>query len=529
MQKKNNENFLEKIVKKDYNNELEKVLENKMFKENVKSNLLSILYKIEAGYDDYAIVKQNVETKEEFIKMFIKNIEENCEDISFVQLHTKQSELMNNRTFLIDKKNKRIICYPIERKMLYAISKISKNDIIIKNKYFIINKTLSNLINVGNCINSVEPLRDFNGYSWISLPREIESIDHNLVYQNLRFLIGYEFLNNWVENKDYIIDYMESFENKLEEYYGKKIKNKIIECLKKISILLEIRFNKNSKYDLNKLKQTIEEQIIKMQDNKSWVENITKKKRELTKDIKLIDETLNNKEMLQKEYIKRNEKLEISEKIFSIRVLSEMMSKERNKKIKEIEKLNEILNPQKFIKLKKELEERKKLLEIIETKDLQKDLEMLKLILQKLILKCYQVKIEKAETKQQILKLIYEFRYYNLLPFSQEKRIIDKTELKKQLNETGEMLIQKATKIKLIDIYAKDEKLNYEIAKNIFNTRIINLEQMYIQVTKENESFFVQIFDEKSCEEKNIIKADKELNKKNLQIKLNKKIKVFSK
>ena len=52
---------------------------------------------------------------------------------------------------------------------------------------------------------------------------------------------------------------------------------------------------------------------------------------------------------------------------------------------------------------------------------------------------------------------------------------------------------------------------------------------MYIQVTKENESFFVQIFDEKSCEEKNIIKADKELNKKNLQIKLNKKIKVFSK
>ena len=155
------------------------------------------------------------------------------------------------------------------------------------------------------------------------------------------------------------------------------------------------------------------------------------------------------------------------------------------------------------------MEERKKLLEIIETKDLQKDLEMLKLILQKLILKCYQVKIEKAETKQQILKLIYEFRYYNLLPFSQEKRIIDKTELKKQLNETGEMLIQKATKIKLIDIYAKDEKLNYEIAKNIFNTRIINLEQMYIQVTKENESFFVQIFDEKSCEEKNIIKADK--------------------
>ena len=46
MQKKNNDKFIGKIVKKDYNNELEKVLEKKYFNENVKNILLNILYNI---------------------------------------------------------------------------------------------------------------------------------------------------------------------------------------------------------------------------------------------------------------------------------------------------------------------------------------------------------------------------------------------------------------------------------------------------------------------------------------------------
>ena len=63
MQKKTDK-LLEKIVKKDYNNELEEVLEKKYFDENVKSILLSILYKIETAYKDYQNVKQDVENKD---------------------------------------------------------------------------------------------------------------------------------------------------------------------------------------------------------------------------------------------------------------------------------------------------------------------------------------------------------------------------------------------------------------------------------------------------------------------------------
>ena len=53
-------NLLEKIVKKDYNNELEKILEEKQFGENVKNTLLGILYKIEASYKDVETVKKDI-------------------------------------------------------------------------------------------------------------------------------------------------------------------------------------------------------------------------------------------------------------------------------------------------------------------------------------------------------------------------------------------------------------------------------------------------------------------------------------
>lgn len=285
MQKKN-DNFLEKIVKKDYNNELEKVLEKKYFEENVKSLLLNILYKIEASYKDYKKVKVNVETKEEFIEKIIKSIEENCAEIKLVKPYSEESKIIGNKTFLVEKEKKRIICYHMERKLLYCISKIAKNEKIIKDKYFLINKTLSNLINTGNNINVVEPLRDFNGYSWTSIPKEIESVEHNLIYQNLIILVGNEFLNKWVHNKEVMIDYMEAFENKMEEKYGKKNAKEFIELLNKISILLEIKFNQKSKEELLQLKEKIEKRLNEIEDHKEFVEKITNKKRKLTKEIK---------------------------------------------------------------------------------------------------------------------------------------------------------------------------------------------------------------------------------------------------
>ena len=188
---------------------------------------------------------------------------------------------------------------------------------IIQDKYFLINETLSDLINTGNNINSVEPLRDFNGYSWTTITREIESINHNLIYQNLVLLVGNVFMENWVNNKEIMIDYMEKFTDKISEQYGKELAEEFIKLLEKISVFMEIKYNTKNQKRYLELKDDIQTKLEKMMDNKTFVENVTKEKKKLTKKIKKIDEIINNKDLLQEEYVKRNEKLSLEEKIFS--------------------------------------------------------------------------------------------------------------------------------------------------------------------------------------------------------------------
>ena len=111
MQKKNDK-FL-RIVKKDYNNQLEAVLEKKYFDEDVKSILLSTFYKIETAYKDYKQVKQNVQTKEEFIQNIINIIQKECDEIKLVKPYSEESKIIGNKTFLVEKNKKRIICHNV--------------------------------------------------------------------------------------------------------------------------------------------------------------------------------------------------------------------------------------------------------------------------------------------------------------------------------------------------------------------------------------------------------------------------------
>ncbi len=530
MQKKN-EKLLDKIVKKDYNNELERVLEKKTFAENAKSILLSILYKLEASYKDYKKVKQDVVSKEEMIENIIYTIENNCDEIKLVKPHSKESEIIGNRTFLVEKKKKRIICYNIERKVLYCLAKISKRNKIIKDDYFVISKTLSDLINVGACINQVEPLRDFNGYSWTTIPKEIESITHNLIYQNLLLLVGNEFMNKWINNKEFIMDYMELFQNKLEELYGEKEANELIELLKEISIYLEIRFDKKAKEKMLKQKEIVEKELAQMEDNETFVETITEEKRKITSEIKIIDETINNKHMLEEEYERRNETLPLEEKIFSLRILSKMMADEREKKLEKIEKLNRLLNPQKYVAYKKELEEKERYLSLIDKKDVDKNIEKLKLKIQKLFIKCFDKKIEKCASRQDMLKLIYEFRYYIMLPYDYENSIYEEKELQKELEEETKKVLEKAYKLKVIERFSKQEDVNYELLKVIFQNRNINIEDIEVKLIrekgKEKDNYYIQVFDGNGIGEKREMPNSENMNKKDLAIRFNKKVKAF--
>ena len=521
LQKK--KSLLEKIVKKDYNNELEEVLEKKQFDENVKNTLLGILYKIEASYKDIETVKKDIQTKEEYVTNIIEIIKNNCDSIEIIKMSDEQNKIPDKKTYIIDQENKKIIAYPIERKILYAISKIGKKEKIIKDEYFLINETISELINVGNSINMVEPLRDFNGYSWTTIPQEIESIDHNLIYQNLRILVGHEFLNKWIKNNEFIIDYFYLFKEKLENQYGKKNEEKMIELLSKISILLSIKFNKDKYEEISKIKGKVESELEKIQNKEEFIEKTTQKKIDISNQIKLIDETINDKNLLQEEYLKRNEQLPLEKKIFSMRILSKIMEDEKKEKLNELENLNKILNPQNFMKYKKELEEKDKYLKFLDSGDKDKLINELKIKLQKLFLNMLEINIKKAETKQKIEKIIYDFRYYSLLQYDYERKIKNVKELNTDIDKIAKKIIDKAIENKVIESLSSDNDTNYQILKNIFHVRIIRLEDSYLKITKEKDKYYLQIFDENIFEEKIEIQKPKEL-----EIKLNKKRAIMS-
>ena len=116
--------MLEKILKKDRNEELEKILEEKKVDEQAKNLLQGMLYKIEVSYKDYQKVKSVNMNEKEYVDRLIQNIRKNCDSIKIIKLSEKvksekiQNELNNNKVYI---KKREIISYPIEEKLLYAI------------------------------------------------------------------------------------------------------------------------------------------------------------------------------------------------------------------------------------------------------------------------------------------------------------------------------------------------------------------------------------------------------------------------
>ena len=93
--------------------------------------------------------------------------------------------------------------------------------------------------------------------------------------------------------------------------------------------------------------------------------------------------------------------------------------------------------------------------------------------------------------------------------------------------DTFTKLIKKADSFKIINIFSSSEKLNYEIIKNIFDTRVINLEDLFIKIIQEKDKLYVQLYDENIFENKIEINTEDMINIKKIDMKLNKKIKLF--
>ena len=180
---------------KDYNIELEEILENKYFSSNIKSLLFSMIYKLEISYNDFQKVKKSVRTKEDFLNEIIETIRLYCDNIKTVEPDSDQAKLLiKNKVDALTNVNERsILVYPSEIALLYAISDISPKYFFV-NENFALKNILQNTLVKGYILNNVEILRDFNGWSWDRIDDESFGYIETLVYQNLLVILGEKFL-----------------------------------------------------------------------------------------------------------------------------------------------------------------------------------------------------------------------------------------------------------------------------------------------------------------------------------------------
>lgn len=509
---------------KDYNKELEKILEKKDFSKDTKNLLLSMFYKLEISYDDYYTVKRKVKTKQEYLENILENIR-NSNSIELIKPTDEEFEkFKENELYEIDLKLKKIRVIANEFALLSAILELNNFQIHLNEDYNLIRNSMPYLLNMACDMENIEVLRDFNAWSWNTLVNEIKDININLVYQNLKIATNIDIFTMMQKDNNYI-DVVEIISKELLKEYEEKTIDKFIEIISKISILIYINISENEKKRLEEEKQTIELDLQEIKDKKLYIEKVTKEKKELTKKLGQIDLIMNNKELLLEEYEKRNEKLSEYNKIFSISHLVEKMQKERKKIIDKIEVCNKKIEPKAYLENKNKLQKDYNLLKDISFKE---NNNIYKYInkLQKIFLEnIFSVKIDKAENRNELINCLYELRYYNFLPYTKEKIIADVQEFKEDIENLKVKLIKKLYSNKLINTLSTNEKNDIEIVKNIFNLKIIDLEDIYIEIKNNNEKYIIQLYDDKETLDKEI-EINLEFNKKD-KIKLNRKIKLF--
>lgn len=507
--------MLEKLIKKDKNEELERILEEKKIDEQAKNLLQGILYKIEVSYKDYQKVKGLDKTEEEYVSQLILNIQKKCNQIKIVKLSQKladeelQKELKKNKFYIGEQE---IVSYPIEEKILYAIEKKSSNKKILNNKYGEATIAVSDFINIGKDIDRLEVLRDFNGWSWTTIKKEIENIDANLIYQTLQILLGEKFLDDWCQDKDGIIDYFEILTEEIGPKYGKKKIEKLKDLLIKISIANEVKENKKFAEDISEKLDKLNKEIEEYNNTESYIEKITDHKKKAIKQLKDLEKILGQEARLKAEYEKRNKKAPIEKKIFNIKVLKQELSEQKQKLLNEIDEDNYLLNPTNYLREKNITIQKKELLEV--SKYTQKQKEQLIIEFIETFLQCLDIQINQLTEQDEIVKLIYKFRYFMCLPFNSEKNIKEVKKLEKDILKTEKILVKKAIEKRAIT------NVPFEIMRHVFETRIIVLEELYYKIATESEKYYVQIFDENVSEEKFEIKSIE-------NAKINKKVKIF--
>ena len=500
---------------KDYNLELDEVLDDKVFSSNIKSLLLSMFYKLEICYTDFKSVKRCVRSQEDFLNELIETIRLYCDNIKIVEPDSDQAKMLvkNNVLALTNEKERSILAYPTEQAFLYAISDISP-------KYFymspnmamkdLIQRTLAN----GYILNNTEVLRSFTGWSWDLVYEKKFDYISNLIYQNLLVLFGEKFLYEWRTYGSTRKDFLGEFRKYVKTTTGSE--NYLRELFKLVYLTAT---NKQKEAVAESLKEKVKLDK-KMQNRAEYLEEKKNEKMKLSKKLLKIDKALSNNDLLIAEFNKTNSKLPEEKRFKSIVRYRDLIIKERSRIIKEIAVITEEMEPTNFLRLKQELEDDLTVYKCTDT------VEDTILSYNKEFLLFFEKKVLKYETKEELMNAICELRYYSLLKVNEFTQINQIQDLTKIIARILKKIVVKLSKMGAMRIISLDIDFNFEIVKYCLESKMIRLEDVKIELTKDTEnSVIISVYDKDVIEKQGRKKISKD--SKAFEIKYNRKIKLF--
>ena len=493
-----------KLLQRDYSEELEEICESKRFEREAQNLLLSMLYKVDGAYNDYKTVKREVPSKEEFLEIIIDIVKKYCKEIEIAKPNSElEKELTKSRCKIVEEepdnkynKEQKVIFFPNEKVVLYSIIKAGLDN--INANLDLKDKAMLGAIQIGRCISSSEVIRDFNGFSWSQIITEIESLECNAVYTDLIYLLGEKYVNNLKSSN-------------IEKLHN-AVNADVLDKMQKLATKFYLDYDENqakiTKENLSKYKEKLEE----MEKGQEYIENISKTKKELLGKIKEIDEQLNNPKDLRDAYIKHNKDLPNEKKIFSVSHYEEMIQKQRQDILEEIEEYNKLQNPIEFVKIKQEIIDKINYFEEINNIKIED--------LQKTFFEEFSKMLNDINEKDRLIDYIYKIRYLKYLPVSKNKLMKDIVDFKDLEKNTIKKCIEK----NIITPISNNSETDYLLLKSIFETKNISIESLSIKLNVQDGKLISEIYDGDILDSKNEVKLPKGSN---IHLRKTKKVKIF--
>lgn len=493
-----------KLLQRDYSEELEEICESKRFEREAQNLLLSMLYKVDGAYNDYKTVKREVPSKEEFLEIIIDIVKKYCKEIEIAKPNSElEKELTKSRCKIVEEepdnkynKEQKVIFFPNEKVVLYSIIKAGLDN--INANLDLKDKAMLGAIQIGRCISSSEVIRDFNGFSWSQIITEIESLECNAVYTDLIYLLGEKYVNNLKSSNI----------EKLHNAVNADVLDKIQKLATKFYLDYDENQAKITKENLSKYKEKLEE----MEKGQEYIENISKTKKELLGKIKEIDEQLNNPKDLRDAYIKHNKDLPNEKKIFSVSHYEEMIQKQRQDILDEIEEYNKLQNPIEFVKIKQEIIDKINYFEEINNIKIED--------LQKTFFEEFSKMLNDINEKDRLIDYIYKIRYLKYLPVSKNKLMKDIVDFKDLEKNTIKKCIEK----NIITPISNNSETDYLLLKSIFETKNISIESLSIKLNVQDGKLISEIYDGDILDSTNEVELPQGSN---IHLRKTKKVKIF--